>query len=212
MECDHTFDSKPVLAIDPKIEDYLLATRRVELVGEIDEYTAVYVNSHLRCFALEDPKSPVYIYISSPGGELSGGYSIVDQMMLSPFKIYTIVQGQAHSMAAIIAAYGTKGCRFATENSSLMIHSVLLSTGADSITPHKANVDHLNADYQNKAAQLAKRTKLNYSKIFALMEKTHWMNPKEAMKIGMIDGVWTKAMEQAVNSIGIKNEKKKKNN
>lgn len=212
MECDHDLDSKPILSIDPKIEDCLLATRRVELIGEIDEYTAVYVNSHLRCFALEDPKLPVYIYISSPGGELSCGYSIVDQIMLSPFKIYTIVQGQAHSMAAIIAAYGTKGCRFATENSSLMIHSVLLSSTTDSIMPHKQSVDHLYADYQQKIAQLSKRTKLNYTKMFALMEKTHWMNPKEAMKIGMIDGVWTKTMEQAVNSMGIENEKKKKNN
>lgn len=192
------------LSVDSETEDVLAETRRIFLIGEIDDGTSFYINSYLQAYACYDSKKPVFIYISSPGGDLAAGYSIVDQILLSPFKVYTIIQGQANSMAAIIAAYGTKGCRFITKNSTVMIHSMLVLSKFESIESHKTTINYLYKEYVDKVKDLAKRTKVGWKELFELMEKTYWMNAKQATTIGIVDGIWTPKLEQQLNKLGKK--------
>jgi len=111
MELCENKNDDPMLdfMLDNNVEQHLIRTRRLIIVGEITDYLAAYINSNLQFFSYS--QDPVYLYISSPGGDMSAGYAIIDQMELSPFPVYTIVRGQANSMAAIIAAHGAKGNR-----------------------------------------------------------------------------------------------------
>lgn len=198
-ESDPEEDIRLELLIPQDIEDQLVSTRRIQLIGEINEGAAVYVNTYLRFFTISDQSRPVFLYISSPGGDLSSGYSIIDQMEMCPFDVYTIVQGQAHSMAAIVAAYGARGCRFITKNSSMMIHNPIVSGGSEPFNSHKKSVDFLEQSFVSKIEDLAKKTNLSSNRLRKLMADTLWINATEAIKIGIVDGVWDFAKEQMVN-------------
>ena len=144
-------------------------------------------------------KEPIYIYINSPGGCLSSGYSIIDQMSISQCRIYTIIRGQAHSMGAIIAAFGDKGCRYAMSNSSIMLHGMVIQDSPGSIDQYKEMISYSERDFHRKMKELAKRLKLSTKQLIELLEKTKWMSPRQAIEIGLIDGIWSKRLERVVN-------------
>ncbi len=205
-ECDPD-DGKQLeleLIIPDHVEDDLFKTRRIQLVGEINEGTAVYVNTYLRIFAMSNPSAPVFIYISSPGGDLHSGYSIIDQIELSPFNTYTIVQGQASSMAAIVAAFGTMGCRFITKNSSMMIHQPIVTSGPESIGSHSKAINFMQKNWKPKIKDLSERTKWSFRKLSKKINETLWMNAVEATNMGIVDGIWGSEKEEVVNKLGEK--------
>jgi ATP-dependent Clp endopeptidase proteolytic subunit ClpP len=183
--------------LDTIVEDFLARTRRLLLVGEINEIASTHVCSYLQVYSTGT--APVYMYINSPGGCIAAGYAIVDQMLACRCPIVTIVRGQAHSMGAMIAAYGQKGHRFATPNSSLMLHSISIQHAPCPIEQQTGMVDYANMDYHDKVTNLSKRMKINKKKLTDLMGQTMWMSPKQAIKIGLIDGIWTPTKERAVS-------------
>ncbi len=195
--CDDTAEVSVPLQLGEIVEEVLLRTRRLLIVGVIDEISAIHVCSYLQLFSFR--KDPVYMYIHSPGGCLSSGYAIIDQMSACACPIYTIVRGQAHSMGAIIAAHGAKGHRYATPNSSMMLHSVMIQSPPESIERHSVMMDYLDSDYRQKIKDMAKRMNLTTKQLIDIMSETQWLSPKQAIKIGLIDGIWTPRMEQSLN-------------
>lgn len=179
------------------VEDFLVRTRRLLLVGEITEITSANICSYLQFFSLK--KEPVYLYINSHGGCLSSGYAIIDQMLACCCPIHTIIRGQAYSMGAMIAAFGKKGHRYSMPNASIMLHSIIVQNPPESISRHTEMMTFVEEDYCRKVTDLAKRLKLTTKQLAELMNKTGWMSPKQAIEIGLIDGIWTSRMEQAVN-------------
>jgi len=194
-------DVEPELTIpiqlDEIIEEFLVKTRRLLMVGEIDEIASTHICSYLQLFSLRP--DPIYMYINSPGGCLASGYAIIDQMLACRCPIYTIVRGQGHSMAAMIAAFGTKGHRYSTPNSSFMLHSIIIQNAPDSIERHGQMTGYLEEDYRRKVTALARRMKVTTKQLMELMDQTKWMSPQQAMKIGLIDGIWTPYMENKLN-------------
>lgn len=185
------------IMVDEMVEDYLLRTRRIWIAGEVTESMAIHVCSYLQMFSLTN--KPIYLYIHSPGGCVSSGYAIIDQMQACKCDIYTVVKGHAHSMGAIIAAFGKKGCRYAAPNSSMMLHSMMMYSQPDTIDRHSVMVDFVQDDYVRKVKMLARRTKLTSKRLLLLMNETKWMSPKQAIKIGLIDGIWTPQLERSLN-------------
>lgn len=182
---------------DEMVEDFLIRTRRIMLVGEINEIVSTHICNQLQMLSLI--KEPIYLYINSPGGDLSSGYGIIDQMMISPCPIYTIIRGQAHSMGAIIAAFGERGHRYSTPNSSIMLHSIIIQNPPNPIETHTIMTDYIQKDYLRKIVNFAKRLKITAKQLKELMNKTQWLSPEQAIKIGLIDGIWNTRLEQALN-------------
>jgi ATP-dependent Clp protease protease subunit len=182
---------------DDIIESFLFRTRRLLVIGEINEISSTYICNYLQGFSLTN--EPIYMYINSPGGCLASGYAIIDQMLACKCPIYTIIRGQAHSMGAVIAAFGEKGHRYATPNSSVMLHSLTIQNPPTSLEHHTEMITYIRDDYKKKMTDMAKRLKLNTKQLIELMNETKWMSPQQAIKIGLIDKIWTPHMEQAVN-------------
>lgn len=184
------------------LEEMLIKTRRILLTGEITDQKADYICQRLQAYAFS--KLPVYIYINSAGGELGGGYAIIDQMELSPFPIYTIVRGTAASMSATIAAYGTRGCRFITKNSTMFLHNINVTLPENEVPVQKMTIEHLMKYCEEKMKDLVSKLKVNRKKFNELLNKTSWLMPEEAIKIGIVDGIWTKKMEDSLNINSLK--------
>lgn len=185
--------------LDQTTQEYLISCRRIFLNGDIHSNLANTINAYLQYYAVVDKRKPVYMYISSSGGDVIAGYSIIDQMELSPFPIYTIVRGCAYSMAAVIAAFGSKKCRFITNNSSMMIHESIFMPDIDTLELQKRKVEFLSEEDDQKMKCLSSRLNVRYNKLIDMSKKNYWMNAKEAIKIGFVDGIWSKEMEQYVN-------------
>jgi len=185
------------IPLDGMIEDFLIQTRRIVLVGEVNEISSTHVCNYLQMYSLTN--EPIYIYINSPGGDVPAGYAIIDQIKASQCPIYTIVRGQAHSMGAMITAFGSKGHRYAMPNASFMLHSLVIHTPPDPIDHHASMMDYLKEDCHRKIVDLARRLKINAEQLEKLMNNTRWMSSKQALKIGLIDRIWTPHMEQMIN-------------
>jgi ATP-dependent protease ClpP protease subunit len=102
-------------------------------------------------------------------------------------------------MSAMIAAFGAKGHRYSTPNSSIMLHSVIIQSPQESIGRHTEMITYVKEDYRRKVADLAKRLRLTTKQLTELMDKTGWMSPKQAIKVGLIDRIWTPRMERAID-------------
>ena len=91
--------------------DIDFAHRTISLTGEIDEDVATVMNSALRCLA-RDSEDDITIYIQSPGGSVSAGFSIYDTIKALKCDVATVACGMAASMGAfLLAAAGAKGKR-----------------------------------------------------------------------------------------------------
>jgi ATP-dependent Clp protease protease subunit len=103
----------------------LLKSRIVFLGTAINDEVANLIIAQLLFLESEDPEKDIYLYINSPGGEVSAGLAIYDTMRHIKPKIATVCVGQAASMAAILLSAGDKGKRFALPHSRVMIHQPL---------------------------------------------------------------------------------------
>jgi len=190
-------ECEPILQIPlpHEIESLLLTTRRIHIVGQINQFSAYRVIGALQAMNYE--KDPIYLYICSPGGELDAGFAIIDQISLMNCDVYTIIMGQAASMGAIIAAFGKKGCRYATQSSTIMLHPIRTGIGLESIEVHKQTSDFMAKNSEMKWKMIAKRLNdVSYEQIIDEVQHTKWMCPEEARKLGIIDGIWNKKMER----------------
>lgn len=72
--------------------------------------------------------SIISVVIDSFGGDAYSMIAMRDLIKSSPKQVSTIVMGKAMSCGAFLAAAGTKGLRFCSPNSTVMIHEVSAGT------------------------------------------------------------------------------------
>ena len=94
----------------------LLKDRIILLSGEINDEVASAVVAQLLFLEAEDAEKDIYMYINSPGGVVTSGFSIFDTMNYIKPDVATICMGQAASMGAFLLSSGQKGKRYALPN------------------------------------------------------------------------------------------------
>lgn len=100
-----------------------LLKERIVFIGmEIEDHVANLVMAQLLHLESENPDKDINIYINSPGGVVTSTLAIYDTMQYVKCDISTVCIGQAASGAAVLLAAGTKGKRFATPHSRILIH------------------------------------------------------------------------------------------
>ncbi|HIL13922.1 MAG TPA: ATP-dependent Clp protease proteolytic subunit, partial [Deltaproteobacteria bacterium] len=58
----------------------LLKERIVFLSGEVDDTTAALVTAQMLFLEAEDPEKDIFLYLNSPGGQVTAGLAIYDTM------------------------------------------------------------------------------------------------------------------------------------
>lgn len=167
----------------------LLRDRIVFLAGPIDDTVANIVIAQLLFLESEDSKKDIYLYINSPGGDVSAGLAIVDTMNHVKAPVNTVCVGLAASAAAIILSAGVKGKRFALPNAEIMIHQpwggVQGQTSDIEITAKR-----MLRTRENLNEMLAKNTGQPVSKIDKDVDRDYFMSADEAKKYGLVDEVF----------------------
>ncbi|EKE3732596.1 ATP-dependent Clp endopeptidase proteolytic subunit ClpP [Campylobacter upsaliensis] len=172
----------------------LLKDRIVMLSGEINDDVASSIVAQLLFLEAEDPQKDIYLYINSPGGVITSGFSIYDTMNYIKPDVCTICIGQAASMGAFLLSCGAKEKRFALPNSRIMIHQPLggargqatdIEIQAKEILRLKTILNEI----------LAQNTNQKIAKITKDTERDFFMSAVEAKEYGLIDKVLEKSFK-----------------
>ena len=100
----------------------LLKDRIVFLGTGVDDNVANAIIAQLLFLESDQPDQDIYLYINSPGGQVSSGMAIYDTMQYIKPDVQTICIGQAASMGALLLAAGAKEKRFSLPHARIMIH------------------------------------------------------------------------------------------
>ena len=172
----------------------LLKDRIIFLGEDVNATSASLVIAQLLFLESEDPDKEISLYINSPGGSITDGMGIIDTMNYIKCPISTICVGLAASFGAVLLANGTKGKRFATPNSEILIHQPLIGGGGISgqATEIKIHADHLVKTREKLNKFLSERTGQSIDTIQKDTERDNYMTAEEALKYGLIDGIMDK--------------------
>ena len=169
----------------------LLKERIIFLTGEVEDNMASLICAQLLFLESEDPEKDISMYINSPGGSVTSGFSIYDTRNYIKPDVSTVVIGQACSMGSFLLSGGAKGKRYALPNSVVMIHqpSGGFRGQATDIEIHAREIlktkQHLNDLY-------SKHTGRDIKEIEIAMERDNFMSALEAKEFGLVDNIIVK--------------------
>ena len=166
----------------------LLKDRIVFIGSAVDDHMANLIIAQLLFLESDEPDQDIYLYINSPGGQVSSGMAIYDTMQYIKPDVQTICIGQAASMGAMLLTAGAPKKRFALPHSRIMIHQPSggfqgqhsdIEIQAKEITRIRAILDSILSKHSGKSvSQVNKDT-----------ERDHYMTAEEAKTYGLIDSV-----------------------
>ena len=166
----------------------LLRDRIIVVGGEIEPTMANSIVAQLLFLESENPNADISMYINSPGGDVSAGWAIMDTMQYIKAPVSTIGMGLVASMGSVLLAAGEKGKRFALPNTSIMIHQPLGGFQGQ-VTDVEIRVKEMQRTKQTLIKQMSEFTGRKEKELFDAMERDNWMNPADAQKFGLIDGI-----------------------
>ncbi|WP_054708366.1 ATP-dependent Clp protease proteolytic subunit [Bacillus sp. JCM 19041] len=169
----------------------LLKDRIVFIGSEINDTLANSVTAQLLFLASEDPEKDISIYINSPGGSISAGFSILDTLTYIKPDIQTICTGMAASFAAVLLVAGTKGKRFALPHAEVMIHQPLGGMKGQA-TDMDIYARRILQQRKELNQFLAKHTGQPVEKIAIDSERDFFMTATEAQAYGMVDSIFVR--------------------
>ena len=100
----------------------LLRDRIIWLGSEVRDDMANEICAKILLLAAEDSTKDIFLYINSPGGSITAGMAIYDTMQYVPNDIVTVGIGMCASMGQFLLSSGTKGKRYATPNTRVLLH------------------------------------------------------------------------------------------
>lgn len=183
---DDKEEGKKAKAPDALAEKFL-KTRQILLSGEINKDLAESFNKQLLLLEA-DNNDPVYVYIDSPGGDVSAGFAIYDMIRFVSCPVVLVGNGLIASAAALILLAVPKERRVGFPNSEYLIHQPLsqMEGTATDILIHAENLSKTKAKI-NKIISEASGKDIKQVQIDT--ERDCWLSSEEAKDYGLISKV-----------------------
>ncbi len=178
----------------------LLMDRIIFLGTSINDDVANMIIAQMLFLDADNPGRDIYLYLNSPGGNVSSGMAIYDTMQFLRSPVNTICMGMAASMGSFLLAAGKAGKRSALPHSRIMIHQP--SGGAQGTA---ADIEIQAKEILYLRAQMnglyAKHTGRPLEQIERDMERDFFMSAEEAVKYGIIDSVITHPVTEPTKGV-----------
>lgn len=179
--------------MNKKMEQLFFQKRAVYLWGVVDDKSAREVVSKLLLLDADKPGEEIKFYINSPGGVVTSGMVMYDTIQLIQSPVSTICMGLAASMGSILLSAGVKGKRFIYPHGEVMIHQPSLggyfqATSADI----EIQAEQIRKTKELGARILANNCGKSLEQVMKDFDRDYWMDAKEAVAYGIVDGVLEK--------------------
>jgi ATP-dependent Clp protease protease subunit len=172
----------------------LLKDRIIFLGTGVDDNVANAIIAQMLFLESDEPDQDIYLYVNTPGGQVSSGMAIYDTMQYIKPDVQTICIGQAASMGALLLAAGANGKRFALPHARIMIHQPSggfqgqhtdIEIQAKEISRIREILDGIIATHSGQDPKKVRKD----------TERDNYMTGEEALKYGLIDKLITKREE-----------------
>lgn len=169
----------------------LLKERIIFLTGQVHDDMTALICAQLLFLESENPEKDIYMYINSPGGVVTSGFSVLDTMNYIRCDVATVCLGQACSMGSLLLTAGTKGKRYILPNARVMLHqphggaqgqATDIEIQAREILNMRKRIQQIYAECTGK----------DEAKIAEDIERDCFLSAEEAVAYGLVDQVVTK--------------------
>ena len=167
----------------------LLHKERIVILGTaIDDHVANVIVAQLLYLNSVDPRSPISLYIQSPGGVVYAGLAIYDTMQMITAPVHTVCVGFSGSMATALLTCGAKGKRAALPHATIHMHP----TGGGS-RGYTEDVRIATREQERLQIQLfhlmGKHSGHTWQEIEAFFLRDKYLSTPEAKEFGLIDEI-----------------------
>ena len=175
------------LKLQDKIDDQQMEDRTIFLWGMVDDKSARHVVDRLMYLDSVNNEE-IKLYINSPGGYVTSGFSMYDTIRSIKSPVSTICTGLAASMGSILLSAGEKGRRFIQPHARVMIHQP--SGGArGQASDIEITAQEIIKTKELSAKILAENCGQKFDKVMKDFNRDHWMGAEESVEYGIVDGV-----------------------
>ncbi len=168
--------------------DRLLKDRIIWLGEDVRDDNANEICAKMLLLAAEDSTKDIFLYINSPGGSITAGMAIYDTMQYVPNDVVTVGIGMCASMGQFLLTAGTKGKRFLTPNTRVLLHQPLGGFGGTA-ADIQTQAFLINDMKKQLAAITAKQTGKTVEQVMADGDRDRWFNAQEALEYGFVDQI-----------------------
>jgi ATP-dependent protease ClpP protease subunit len=138
---------------------------------------------------------PIYLHITTNGGDLLSGFFAYDKIKASRIPIRTVIEGSVASAGSLMSIAGSH--RYMTPNSHLLIHQ--LRTGMfgtyEELIDEKANCNQ----FMTKLVSIYHANcngRLSKTKIREILKRDIFWDTKTAIQNGLVDEEWLSNSEE----------------
>lgn len=188
--------------LSPNVFDRLLRDRIIWLGDDVRDDNANEICAKMLLLAAEDSTKDIYLYINSPGGSITAGMAIYDTMQYVPNDIVTVGIGMCASMGQFLLTAGTKGKRYLTPNTRVLLHQPLGGFGGTA-ADIQTQAYLINDMKKQLASITAAQTGKTVEQVMADGDRDRWFTAQEALEYGFIDHI----QEFAAGSTGVPSKK-----
>ena len=175
---------------NPQLEIFnrLLQERIVFLGTAIDDDVANMLIAQLLFLAGQDEEKDIWLYINSPGGQVTSGMAIYDTMQFVRPDVATICMGLGASMGQFLLCAGAPGKRYALPHTRIMMHqpSGGIRGAAADIAIQAEQILYIK---KIMAERIAMHTGQAVEQIELDFERDRWFTAEQAKEYGLIDHV-----------------------
>ena len=186
----------PFVSFENRV-DFDRAVNREIFLGGIDEGTGSAIETLIRFWNDYDEKndipvekrSPIKLYIDSPGGYLTETFTIIDAIELSKTPVWTICIGSAYSGGFLTFLAGHR--RITYPRASFLFHEGATGTSGDA-GKFRNYADFYNVQMEQLKDIVLKYTKYTEEDYMGFKKDDLWLTANQAIEHGVADEIATK--------------------
>jgi ATP-dependent Clp protease protease subunit len=173
-----------------------------EIVSPIDEKRIIYMNgvfdedkakdviTKLLILESKDPTKDILLYVDSYGGYVHSFLAIHDAIQMMRCDVATICLGKAMSCGQLLLMSGTKGKRFITPNSRVLVHQIS-SFAFGKINDMEVDIEESKELQKIIESMILKYTKITAKKLKSIMKVDSYFSSKQTVELGIADYIIT---------------------
>jgi ATP-dependent Clp protease protease subunit len=176
------------MATPPKVSAQT-SSRKIFLFGEFNEEKSERVITSLLELEEKDPVKDIVMYIDSYGGIVDSAIAIHDVLKTIRCRVAGICVGKAMSAGCFLLMSCTKGIRFMTPNSRVMLHEISAGTWG-SLSDMDVEIAEFKRQQKVMFDLMLESSGMSSKELSGYVKSSpSYIGAKEAVRIGVIDWI-----------------------